>query len=293
MAATQKKISDLTLQDLFSSSLTDTSCVYIDKEREVWVATEMCAQYLESAVDSILVQDGGKPVGIVGGYDLLDHIRKNPTREFQYQTQVGEIMFQDLPLIDKNTTFQDLMNKWKETRRAFAYLSNESGDYSPVSARKMLEVGMRSGSRTTISSMPRKKIVTFRKDDPLGKILDLMYENKTRKLLLDDLTQFISDRLILGDISRILKFQANFEHILDIPASQLHLEYVRVVREDANLARLCSMMDKMDHPYILYKDNEVTPWDVCLALESEYLMDSPGIVHHHPERCPHCGNNLD
>jgi hypothetical protein len=31
--------------------LTDTSYVYIDKERKVWVATEMCAQYTESIVD--------------------------------------------------------------------------------------------------------------------------------------------------------------------------------------------------------------------------------------------------
>jgi hypothetical protein len=107
------------------------------------------------------------------------------------------------------------------------------------------------------------------------------------------MTQFISDRLILGDISRILKFQANFEYFLDIPASQLHLEFVRVVREDKDLGRLCYLMNQMDHPYVLYKDIEVTPWDVCLAQESEYVGEPPGVVHHHPTRCPHCGRNLD
>jgi hypothetical protein len=178
-------------------------------------------------------------------------------------------------------------------RRAFAYLANESGDYSPLSARKMLEVGMRSGSRTTVSSMPKKKIVTFRKDDSLGRILDLMYENKTRKLLLENSNQFISDRLILGDISRILKFQANFEYFLDIPASQLKLEYIRVIREDKGLARLCSIMDKTDHPYVLYKDTVVSPWDVCLALESESLAETPLTTYDTKRKCPHCGNDLD
>jgi predicted transcriptional regulator len=292
MKKNQKPISELTLQELFGKTLTDTSCVYIDKEREVWVATEMCAQYLESTIDAILVRDDSKPVGIVGGYDLLDHMRKNPTRDFQYTTQVGEIMFQNLPMIDRNTRFGDLMQEWKESRRAFAYLHNESGDYSPISARKMLEVGMRSASGTNISSMPKKKLVTFSKDDSLGRILDLMYENKTRKLILENSNQFISDRLILGDISRILKFQANFEYFLDIPASQLKMEYLRVIREDTELARLCSIMDKMDHPYVLYKDAVVTPWDVCLALESEYLIE-PLQEAYARRTCPNCGHDLD
>lgn len=292
MGMSRRPVSELTLQELFAKTLTDTSCVYIDKEREVWVATEMCAHYLESTVDSILVLDDGKPVGIVGGYDLLDHIRKNPTRDFQYTSQVGQVMFQNLPMIDRNTRFGDLMREWKESRRAFAYLHNESGDYSPISARKMLEVGMRIGSGTTISSMPKKKIVTFRKDDSLGRILDLMYENKTRKLMLENSDQFISDRLILGDISRILKFQENFEYFLDIPVNQLKMEYARIVKEDAGLARLCSIMDKMDHPYVLYKDTVVTPWDVCLVLESEYLVEAPQLAY--PKKaCPNCGHYLD
>ena len=83
------KLSDLTLEQIFAERLTDTPCVYLNKKREVWVATEMCVQYLESTIDSIVVRDDNlKPIGIVGGYDLLDSIRKNPTRDFQYKTTV-------------------------------------------------------------------------------------------------------------------------------------------------------------------------------------------------------------
>src|SRR3989337_312700 len=71
-----KSISELTLEELFPDTLTDTSCVYVDKEREVWVATELCAQYIESTIDAIVVRDKGKPIGIVGGYDLLDNLHK-------------------------------------------------------------------------------------------------------------------------------------------------------------------------------------------------------------------------
>jgi len=80
-----------------SSNLTDTSCVFIDSDREVWLATEMCAEYTESSVDQIVVLNKNNIIGTVGGYDLLAHIRKNPTRRFQYESKVEEIMFSPVP----------------------------------------------------------------------------------------------------------------------------------------------------------------------------------------------------
>jgi hypothetical protein len=298
----RRTISELSLDEVFGRTLTDTSCVYVDKGREVWVATEMCAQYLESSVDSILVQnDGGQPLGIVGGYDLLDHLRKNPTRESQYLTKIGEIMFTDLPQIQRETKLGDLIDKWTHSRRAFAYLPNESGDYSPISARKILEIGMRYRFDFSISSMPKTKtMVSFHRYDTLGNILDLMFENKTRKLLLQDSKQFISDRLILGEVSRILKFQENFEYFLDLPVKQLQLGYAREISEDVSLSRLCSLMDKMDHPYIIYKgDTAITPWDICLALRSDGGLIEPlsAVMDYSQQRtirtsCPHCGKEI-
>jgi hypothetical protein len=53
-------------------------------------------------------------------------------------------MFKDFPIIEKKTKFKDLMGNWQHTR-AFAVIPNGSDNYSPISARKMLEVGMREG----------------------------------------------------------------------------------------------------------------------------------------------------
>lgn len=303
----RRLISELSLEELFGRTLTDTSCMYIDKGREVWVATEMCAQYLESAVDSIVVTDeDGQPIGIVGGYDLLDHLRKNPTRESQYLTKVGDIMFRDLPQIERETALGELIGNWKNSRRAFAYLPNESGDYSPISARKMLEIGMKYRFDVSISSMPTTKtVVSFQRYDTLGNILDLMFQNKTRKVMLQDSNQFISDRLILGEVSRVLKFQENLEYFLDLPVKQLTLGYAREINEDVSLSRLCSLMDKMGHPYIVYKGNTViTPWDVCLALQSDSLTEPLAPMLEYPHQvlaelvkkttlCPHCGKEIE
>lgn len=274
----QGRIIDLTLEDLFGTTLTDTSCVYIDKEREVLVAAEICAQYLESVVDSILVlDDEDKAIGIVGGYDLLDHLRKNPRRESQYLTKVKEIMFKELPQIGIRTRLGQLLENWKTSRRAFACIPSDSSDYSPVSARKMLELGMRIESDISISSMPKtKSAVTFRRHDSLGHILDLMFEHKTRKLVLEESNQFISDRLILGHVAKVLRLQEDIEYLLDLSIKDLPLGYAREIDEDMKLNWLCVLMDKMDHPYIIYKERDmvVTPWDVCLALQSDALRKS-------------------
>ncbi len=284
-------ISELTLEEVFADRLTNTPCVYLNNDREVWVATEMCVQYLESDVDSIVIRDAEfKPLGIVGGYDLLDSIRKNPTRDFQYDTKVEQIMFKELPVVEKETKLKDLIEKWKESRRAFAITSNQFKGYSPISARKMLEVGIKCKTELTASSLPKKKVITFQPDDSLKTVLDLMFEHNTRKLLLEYSNQFISDRLILGEISRVLKFQPDVENLLEIPVSQIELGEVKVIKDDLTLNRLCSIMYKMDHPYIFYKDIAISPWDVTVTLLSEKI----GVGKETTQRkCPHCGKGID
>lgn len=285
-----ESISELTLGEMLSDSLTDTPCVYLNQEREVWVATEMCVQYLESTVDSIVIRnDDLTPVGIVGGYDLLNNIRKNPTRDFQYENKVSEIMYDELPIVEKETRFKDLMEKWKTSRRAFAITPNAFQGYSPISARKMLDVGIKCQSNISISSMPKKNIITFGLDDSLGKVIDLMFEHNTRKLLLEYSNQFISDRIILEEISKLLKFHPDVENFLDIPVSQIELQEVTVLKEDVNLNQICLMLYRMDHPYLIYKDISVSPWDVCLTLLSDDVNQRST---ESKKACPHCGGDV-
>jgi hypothetical protein len=134
-----------------------------------------------------------------------------------------------------------------------------------------------------VSDNDNKVIVTFQMDDPLGKILDLMFQNKSRKLLLENSNQFISDRLILGEISRLTKTGEKIESFLDIPASDLKLEYMTTIREDLKLNLLCSIMDKSDQPCIMYKDTVITPWDICIILLSEESLGA------YCRYCPYCG----
>jgi len=253
----------------------------------------MCIQYLESSVDSIVIRDDEhNHLGMIGGYDLLNHIRSNPTRNSQYDTKVKEIMSKDLLIVEKEITFQDLMEKWSISRRAFAITPNAFQGYSSISARKMLEVGIKCKTGITISSMPKKKMITFQSDDSLGIIVELMFEHNTRKLLLEYSDQYISDRLVLKEISKLLKFQPDVENLLDIPINQIELENVTIIKDDLNLRELCEQMYEMDHPYVIYKDISVTPWDICNVLMSEKIAESFELESE-KVTCPHCGKDFD
>jgi signal-transduction protein with cAMP-binding, CBS, and nucleotidyltransferase domain len=68
--------------------------MYIDKSRDIWIVTEMCAEFLESTIDAIVVKDENNPIGVIGGYDLLYNLRQNP--QILFQTKIEEI-FKPLP----------------------------------------------------------------------------------------------------------------------------------------------------------------------------------------------------
>lgn len=271
-------VSQFTLGELFTDSLTNVPCVNVSSRRDVWVGMLMCAQYLESVTDSIVVRDDEfEPIGILGGYDLLYHLKNNPTRDSQYNTSLKDVMLKEFIKVEKNTPLRDMIEHWRKSGRAFSIIPNYYGDYSAISARKTLYVGMRCKSDLFFSSIPHKEILSIKGDESLGQILDIMYNNKTRKLLLENSDEYISDRLILGDISRMLH-ETKVEDFLEIPVNEFRKEKIHTIAEDIEFQSLCLLMEKMEHPYVRYKDKIVTLWDVCLTLLSEDLVLSEALI---------------
>jgi hypothetical protein len=85
-------ISDLSLESLFGDSLTASLCVNVEKGIETWVATGMLVQQLESFTDSVVVRENNKPIGIVGGKDIIVPLVDNPTSSLFYDTKVEDVM---------------------------------------------------------------------------------------------------------------------------------------------------------------------------------------------------------
>ena len=259
-------ISEKSLGDLFPDVWSFPLCVNIEKGIEVWVVTGMLVEYLESFTDSVVVREDYKPIGIIGGYDVLNTLRKNPTNDFFHQNKVEDIMMKDLPIVTMKTQLGTMIMDWKDSRRAFSVIPNALGDFSCISAKFLIKIGMFCKTDFLISQIPKKKLVTFKSSDTIGDIINSMFENKARRLVLENTNQFVSDRIILEYISEKLNFLKGVDSLMDMPASLLELEQARTINDDVSLDQLCRVMSEMEHPYVIYKDKVFSPWDVCEAL---------------------------
>ena len=268
-------VNERMLVDLLPYSLTSTPCVSIISENKVWVAASMLVHHLESFTDSLVVTDKDhKPVGQIGGKEIIEGILKDPSSDFFDNTKVADIMDLNLVNVSETTKLKELLERWMKTHRAFSMLPNHWKGYSAISARKLLEVAMGCKTDTRISNMPKKKIVTFQYDDPIKVILESMLENKTRKLVFKNTNSFVSDRIIIQQIARNFDYLRNMDNFLDKKFEEpFKLEDAKVVSEDMTLPELARLMYGMFHPYVFYKDQVVSPWDICMELYSDELTE--------------------
>jgi predicted transcriptional regulator len=266
-------LKDRSLRDLLPETLTYSLCIHIEKGKEVWVVAGMLAQYLESATDSVLVLDEGKPVGVIGGKEIMENLLKNPTSSLFYGTKVEDIMETNPLMVTENTKYKDLMEQWKKRGRAYAIIANEWGHYSAISAKKILEIGMRCKTNLSITDLPKKSTITFKKDDTMGSIIKSMFENRTRKILLENSNRYLNDRIIIETITEKMSHLKEMDYFLNVPANIIELEEARVIFDDLKINEISAMMYDMEHPYVIYKDWIVTPWDICNILLSEKITE--------------------
>ena len=258
------------LKDLLPLSFNSTPAVSIRKENKMWVATSMLIHTLESFTDSLVVTEGDeKPIGVIGGREVIENIFKNPTSSFFDDTTVEQIVDRNLVILSNDTTLKDLLDKWKNTRRAFSIIPNNHGGYSAISARKILEIGANCVTDITISELPKKEVVTFEQDSTIKEIMSLMLQKNSRKILLKDSNYFISDRLLIQSIAQEFDFFRNVKFLERHVKDSFRLEEARKVSKDLNLTEISKIMYSMPHPCMIFQNQVITPWDICLALESE------------------------
>ena len=262
-------ISERTLEELLTETLDYSLCITIDKGKGVWVVAGMLVQYLESLTDSVSVRNGDEIVGTIGGKEILGNLLKNPTQSLFYETLVEDIMEKNPIRVSGQTKYRELISQWKQRGRAYAILFNRWGHYSAISAKKVLEIAMRCKTNLSITDLPKKPIITFKPGDSLGTIINAMFENKTRKILLENSNKYINDRMIIEAISEKLGYLKNIDNFLEMSVNTIELEKARVIFDDLKIHEVSAMMYDMEYPYVIYKDILVTPWDICNILMSK------------------------
>src|SRR5574338_584031 len=257
------------LDDLLSDSLFKSPAVSIRLTDSVGDAATLLSHNLESFTDSLVVTNDSSPLGILGGIEVLDGILKNPSSDFFDNTTVERIMSQKITIVTRQTKLSDLLKQWKETRRAFAIIPNQYSGYSAISARKILEISNTNMTTMTLSKIPKKRIVTFNNNNTIKDIITSMFENKTRKLVLQNTSSFISDRIVIEKIVRELNHLRNVKDFLNMKATDFNLEKAKTISEDLMIHEASRIMYDMLSPYLMVNDQVISPWDIVMSLESE------------------------
>ena len=182
-----------------------------------------------------------------------------------------DIFDKELIQVSSETKLKNLIEKWMITRRAFCVIPNQYFGYSAISSRKLLEIGANCKTDIRVRDLPKKKnIATFNFDDTIGKIINQMFENRTRKILLEDSQSFISDRIIIQTVAQNLDYLREIEDFLSMKLGKSsQLSDAKTVPEDLNFTDLSKLMFSMMHPFVITKDHQVySPWDICQTLLS-------------------------
>ena len=266
-------LAERTLGELLPDTLTSSNCITIDKGKEVWDVAGMLVQYLESVTDSVVVKDGREPVGIVGGKEIISHLLKNSTPELFYEKRVEEIMEPRFVTITKRTKYKEMMSDWKRNGRAYAIISNGEGSHSAISAKKILEIGMRCKTDISVQDLSKKQNITFKKNDTFRSVISSMSNNKTRKILLENSDRYLNDRLIIERVTEKMSYLRGDDDFLNNFVNVEKLAEAKVISENLKIHEISDMMYNMEHPCIIYKDWIITPWDICNALSSPEITE--------------------
>ncbi len=262
---------DKSLEEVLPESVFSTPAVSIRVEDTLGEAATLLPHHLETLTDSLVVTSNDKPVGIVGGIEVLEGILENQTAEFLDKTKIGDVMSKKLVIMNSKNKFSELVSRWLETRRAFAIIPNQYKAYSVISARKILEVGTSFKINTTVSEIPTKKIITFHKNDTVRQIIQRMFEYNTRKLMLEDTSFYINDRIIIQKLVREFNCLRDGQDFLGMKSDIFGLEEANNVPGNITITEACKIMQDMKSPYLRINDKVISPWDIILILNSDNL----------------------
>ncbi|SRR5579875_568331 len=256
---------DCTIEQILPHLLVYSSMASIGLKERMWVATSMLSRFLQTFTNNLVVMEGDAPVGMLGGREVLKAFSKNPTRSFFFSSGVEDVMNRQLYIASPKTKVSDLLKKMQQIQRDFALVKNDDGNYSTISARRLLEVAILCATHMKVSDMPTRSIPTFGRDDTIGTIVTKMVRDGTEIMILENTPQFVNPHIIFEKILQ-LNYLENIENFFDMKAITLNLRNGKIISENTTIPEMCKIMLGMKHTFVMTSRNVLTPWDLVFAL---------------------------
>lgn len=252
-------------EEVLPYSLLSVPISAITPSDSVWIAASMLSR-MSDITDNLVVVDDEFPIGTVSPYEIMHGLRKNPSPRY-LQENVTRIMNVDFYIDSRNINLIDVLSRMNKTKNPFTIIENGKQNFSQFSIRQILEIGALCKTDITVDMFPKKKIPTFKKEDKIRSVIEMLSENNNKLVLLENEVTFVSHKMVLDKI-RDLNNTKN-ENILDLSASTFKTITPTLISEKLTLAEICKVMQSMENPYVMTSDCVITPYDILEVLCKE------------------------
>lgn len=261
----RKDLNHCTIEEILPHLLVYSSMATIESKEKVWVATSMLIRFLATHTNNLVAIENDIPVGMIGSREVLQGMYANPTHDFFAEQTVNSMMNKSLEMVSAKMRVYDLLKKMNDTRRDFALVQTTDGEFSTISARRLLEVGILCDTRIKIADMPSKKVITFQKEDNIGFLIGEMLRNNTDVVILEKTPLFVTPQTIFERISE-LNYLDDVDDFLEYKANTLNLKTGCIISDNITVPEMCKIMLGMKNAFIMTQNNVLTPWDLITTL---------------------------
>jgi CBS domain-containing protein len=216
-------------------------------------------------VDGLVVLDGQKPVGRMGGKQIIEYILQHQDGWFQSTT--SQIMSHPPFVVKATDPLSAALDIFSGTKFAFVPITIDSRVATSLSVRDVLRLV--AGRLDTPVGELSSKLVSVKGGTSIEKALELMLEKGIRNLAV---TNERDDIRIIND-RKILEFLLSYEG-RRVMASPRRLDGVSVdildtlaakhVRKSTPAGIAAEFLSDVNTPCLICEDSIVTPWDIVM-----------------------------
>jgi predicted transcriptional regulator len=222
-------------------------------------------------VDGLVVLDGHKAVGTIGGQHLIKHILC--LQEKWLDEKASEVMTKVNSSVEAAAPLRTVLNIFSKTRFAFCTITVNSKVAASLSLRDILKVVERSKLNVAANKLS-SPLTYISKDASIGNALEMMLEKGIRNLApmqgnSQEMTSIVNDRKILEflvshDGRRMLELATGgFEDLFKVKISVLDMLAAKIIAPDLPANAAAKLFD-IRAPCLLLDDSIVTPWDIIM-----------------------------
>jgi predicted transcriptional regulator len=216
-------------------------------------------------VDGLVVLDGQKPVGRMGGQHIIQYILQH--QDGWFQSTASQIMSHAASVVEATDPLSAALDIFSSTKFAFAPITINSRVATSLSVRDVLRLV--AGKLNTPVGELSSRLVSVNGSMSIEKALELMLEKGIRNLAVrndNDDTRIINDRKILEFLLSYegRRMMASPRKLDGFSVNLLDTLAAKHVRKSTPAGIAAEFLFDVNTPCLICEDSIVTPWDIVM-----------------------------